>query len=144
MDNFLGKSVLTGLLICVCALAASAQKIDEQELKVDIGKISNSAVQLSKLDPVTFKYDVAKFKHLKLPAGKQYGFLASNVQSEFPAMVHEAAKVYESGKNNSKVAKYEEVQTAYLIPLLVAAVKEQQAEIELLKQEVKLLKAKSK
>jgi len=132
------------LLLSACAITASAQKINEQELKVNVGKISNSTQQLKNLEPVTFKYDVDKYKHLKLPAGEQYGFLASNVQPEFPAMVYEASKMYESGKNNSKVAKYNEVQTENLIPVLVAAIKEQQAEIELLKQEVKLLKAKSK
>ena len=132
------------LLLSACAITASAQKINEQELKVNVGKISNSTQQLNNLEPVTFNSDVDKYKHLKLPAGEQYGFLASNVQPEFPAMVYEASKMYESGKNNSKVAKYNEVQTENLIPVLVAAIKEQQAEIELLKQEVKLLKAKSK
>lgn len=144
MNNLFFKGAVMSLLLSACAVTASAQKIDEQELKVNIGKISNSTRQLKKLQPVTFRYDVNKYKHLKLPAGEQYGFLASNVQPEFPAMVYEAAKVYESGKNTSKVAKYDEVQTADLIPVLVAAIKEQQAEIELLKQQVKLLKAKSK
>lgn len=144
MNNPLFKGAVMSLLLSACAVTASAQKIDEQELKVNVGKISNSTRQLVKLEPVTFKYDVSKYKHLKLPAGEQYGFLASNVQPEFPAMVYEAAKVYESGKNSSKVAKYNEVQTADLIPVLVAAIKEQHAEIELLKREIKLLKAKSK
>jgi len=138
------RGAAVALLLSACAITASAQKINEQELKVNVGKISNSTQQLKNLEPVTFKYDVDKYKHLKLPAGEQYGFLASNVQPEFPAMVYEASKMYESGKNNSKVAKYNEVQTENLIPVLVAAIKEQQAEIELLKQEVKLLKAKSK
>lgn len=138
------KGAFAGLLLSACAITASAQKINEQELKVNVGRISNSTQHLKNLEPVTFKYDVSKYKHLKLPAGEQYGFLASNVQPEFPAMVYEASKIYESGKNNSKTATYNEVQTENLIPVLVAAIKEQQAEIELLKQEVKLLKAKSR
>lgn len=142
MNYPLFKGAMMALLLSACAITASAQKINEQELKVNVGKISNSTQHLKNLEPVTFKYDVDKYKHLKLPAGEQYGFLASNVQPEFPAMVYEASKVYESGKNNSKVAKYNEVQTENLIPVLVAAIKEQQAEIELLKQEIKLLKAK--
>ncbi|TCC96990.1 tail fiber domain-containing protein [Pedobacter hiemivivus] len=144
MKYLIFKGAFMALLLSASTLTVSAQKIDEQELKVSVGKISNSTQHLKNLEPVTFKYDVNKYKHLKLPAGEQYGFLASNVQPEFPAMVYEASKVYESGKNNSKVAKYNEVQTADLIPVLVAAIKEQQAEIELLKNEVKLLKAKSK
>lgn len=142
MNHPLFKGAMMGLLLSACAITASAQKINEQELKVNVGKIENSTQHLKNLEPVTFKYDVDKYKHLKLPAGEQYGFMASNVQPEFPAMVYEASKVYESGKNNSKVAKYNAVQTEHLIPVLVAAIKEQQAEIELLKQEIKLLKAK--
>lgn len=138
------KGSVMGLLLSACALTVSAQQIDEQELKVSVDKISNSTQQLKNLEPVTFKYDVGKYKYLKLPAGEQYGFLASNVQPEFPAMVYEASKIYDVSKNNSKVARYNEVHTENLIPVLVAAIKEQQAEIELLKKEVQLLKQKSK
>lgn len=144
MKYLLIKGSVTGLLLAAATLTASAQKINEQELKVNVGKIANSTQHLKNLEPVTFKYDVSKYKHLKLPEGEQYGFMASNVQPEFPAMVYEASKTYESGKNNSRVARYNEVQTENLIPVLVAAIKEQQAEIELLKKEVQLLKAKSK
>ncbi|MDR6782374.1 hypothetical protein ABIE26_001138 [Pedobacter africanus] len=144
MNYPLFKGSVMGLLLGAATLTASAQKINEQELKVNVGKIANSTQQLKNLEPVTFKYDVSKYKHLRLPAGEQYGFMASNVQPEFPGMVYEASKTYEAGKNNSKVARYNEVQTENLIPVLVAAIKEQQAEIELLKKEVQLLKEKSK
>ena len=144
MNYPLFRGSVMGLLLGIASLTASAQKINEQELKVNVGKISNPTQHLKNLEPVTYQYDVNKYKYLKLPAGEQYGFMASNVQPEFPAMVYEASKVYEAGKNNSKVARYNEVQTENLIPVLVAALKEQQAEIELLKKEVELLKAKSK
>jgi len=138
------KGAVLGILLSAAAFSVNAQKIEEQELKVNVDKISNSTEHLKNLQPVTFKYDVQKYKHLKLPAGEQYGFLASNVQSEYPAMVYETTKMYNQGKNNSKVARYSEVQSENLIPVLVAAIKEQQAEIELLKKELNLLKEKSK
>lgn len=138
------KGAGIGLLFTAFTLSANAQKIDEQQLKIKIGKIENSTQHLKNLEPVTFKYDVDKYKYLKLPVGEQYGFLASNVRPEFPEMVYEASKVYNEGKNNSKVARYNEVNTESMIPLLVAAIKEQQAEIELLKKELNILKEKSK
>lgn len=144
MSYFLIKGSAMALLLSSAMLSVNAQKIDEQELKVNVGKIANSTQHLQNLEPVTYNYDLNKYKHLKLPAGEQYGFLASNVQSEFPAMVYEASKSYEAGKNNSKIAKYNEVQIENLIPVLVAAIKEQQAEIEQLKKEVLLLKDKSR
>ncbi|HKG06253.1 MAG TPA: hypothetical protein VKB19_07345 [Pedobacter sp.] len=140
----LGKSALFGLLLSVCAFSANAQKIDEKELKVEVQKVSGSTQQLISLEPVKFRYDVKKYKHLGLPAGSQYGFLASNVQSSFPDLVHETSKQVPSGKNSSKVASYNEVDNNDLIPVLVAAIKEQQAEIENLKKEVGLLKQKAK
>lgn len=138
------KGSAMGLLLAAFTMTASAQKIEEQQLKINVGKVENPTQQLKNLEPVTFKYDVEKYKHLKLPAGEQIGFMASNVQSEFPALVYETSKVYTEGKNNAKVAKYNEVNTESMIPLLVAALKEQQAEIEVLRKELNLLKDKSK
>jgi len=138
------KGSLLGIGLMTCTLVANAQKIEEQELKVNVGKITNSTQHLKNLEPVTFQYDVSKYKHLKLPAGEQYGFLASNVQPEFPNLVYEASKIYTAGKNTTKTARYSEVQTENLIPVLVAAMKEQQAEIELLRRELNQLKARSK
>lgn len=134
------KGPALGFLIAICGFTASAQKIEEQNLKVNVTELSSPLQQLKDLKPVTFKYDNTKFKHLNLSGTTQYGFLASNVQSQFPGIVYEASKVYESGKNNSKVAKYDEVNNEALIPILVAAIKEQQAQIELLKSELNQMK----
>ncbi|WP_316751575.1 tail fiber domain-containing protein [Pedobacter gandavensis] len=138
------KTAAFGLVLTAFAMSASAQKINEKELKVNVDKIANSTQQLKNLEPVTFQYDTKKFNYLELPAGAQYGFLVSNVLPEFPEMVAEVSKQYNAGKNDSKVVKYSEVQAESLIPVLVAAIKEQQAQIDLLKKELDLLKAKSK
>jgi hypothetical protein len=137
---FLGKVSMVGILLSAVAFGANAQNIEENELKIGVGKISNSTQQLVNLQPVTFKYDVQKFKHLNLPAGEQYGFLASDMAAAFPGLVKQTAKQYPAGKNNHKVATYSEVDTKELIPVLVAAIKEQQAEIENLKLQLNQLK----
>lgn len=142
MNKSIIKLTLIALFVSLSTIAVKAQKIDEKELKVNVDKITNSTDQLRKLQPVTFNYDVNKYKHLSLPSGNQYGFIASNVESEFPHLVYEASKVYTASKNTSKVAKYNEVNTESLIPVLVAAINEQQEQIDLLKKELELLKAK--
>ncbi|WGQ09941.1 tail fiber domain-containing protein [Pedobacter gandavensis] len=142
--KILVKTAVFGLVLTASAMGASAQKINEKELKVNVDKISTATQQLKNLEPVTFNYDTKKFNYLELPTGGQYGFLVSNVLPEFPQMVTEVSKQYNAGKNDSKVVKYNEVQSEHLIPVLVAAIKEQQAEIELLKKELHLLKEKSK
>ena len=141
---FLGKAAIVAVLLSAAALNANAQKIQEQELKINVAEISNPVKQLINLEPITFKYDVSKFNHLKLPAGSQYGFKTDDVKTEFPAMVSETGKVYQAGKNNSKVARYDEVETQSLIPVLVAAIKEQQEQIDQLKRELSQLKQHAK
>ena len=135
-----GKSAFCGLLLFACALTANAQKIDEKELKVEVQKVSGATQQLVSLQPVKFRYDIKKYKYLNLPEGNQYGFLSNNVQTALPDLVHETSKQVPAGKNNTKVASYDEVDSKDLIPLLVGAIKEQQAQIEQLKTEVEQLK----
>ena len=38
---FNNKSLLSGLIIAVCAVSASAQKIDDKQLKVGVAEINN-------------------------------------------------------------------------------------------------------
>lgn len=142
MKKFLLKGFYALLLTIGSTYAVQAQQVNEEDLKINITKISNSTEQLKNLEPIAFNYDTNKFKNLDLPNGDQYGFLASNVETTFPNMVQTSAKVYNAGKNNAKVAKYNEVDKESLIPMLVAAIKEQQEQIEALKQEVEALKAK--
>jgi|SRR5690606_2634793 len=137
------KGTFALLLTCGLLNVTHAQQVSEEELKINVAKISNSTEQLKSLEPVVYDYDTNKFKKLELPSGKQYGFLASNMKEVFPNMVQASSKVYLSGKNASKVARYNEVDTESLIPVLVAAIKEQQEQIEALKKEVEQLKSKA-
>jgi hypothetical protein len=141
MKYFL-KSSLTGLFVLAAISTVSAQKIDDQDLKVNVDGITNSTEKLMKLNPVTFNYDLEKYPELKLSAGKQYGFLADNVQAEFPGMVYETVKNYPAGKNTDKIVRYNDVSHADLVPILVQAIKDQQQEIDLLKKEISSLKQK--
>lgn len=126
------------------SLDSSAQKISEQELKTNVTDISSATAKVMNLKAVTFQYDVKKYNNLKFPAGMQYGLLAEQVKPEFPELVNERAKSYSAGKNAFRVAKYDEVENAQLIPVLVAAIQEQQEQISLLKKELENLKESRK
>jgi hypothetical protein len=138
---FKAKSLVTGLLLTICAASASAQKIDEQQLKTGIAEISNPLQYLESLKPITFKYDSSKFKDLKLSTATQHGFLAQEFKLQHPELVFEAFKTFPAGKGNTRTVRYDEVSNESLIPVLVAAIKEQQAQIEALKQQLNQLKA---
>jgi len=134
---------ITALLILIAVTCdVKAQQINEQDLKVKITDINSPTARLMTLKPVTFQYDNKKFGFLKLPAGSQFGFMAANVQPVFPELVEKNFAVYPLGKNNTTSVSYEEVDHNKLIPVLVAAIQEQQEEINLLKIEIEQLRDK--
>ena len=139
---FYTRSLVAGLLLTACAVTANAQKIDEQQLKTNVAEIANPLQYLETLKPITFKYDGAKFKDLKLSPVTQHGFLAQDFKTQHPELVFEAFKTYPAGKGSTKTIRYDEVSNDSLIPVLVAAIKEQQAQIEALKQQVSQMKSK--
>ena len=138
---FKTKGLVTGLLLTLCAASASAQKIDEQQLKTGIAEISNPLQYLESLKPITFKYDNSKFMDLKLSTATQHGFLAQDFKLQHPELVFEAFKTFQVGKGNTRTVRYDEVSNESLIPVLVAAIKEQQAQIEALKRQLNQMKA---
>lgn len=139
MQKLVSKLYL-GLALLLVVQVSRAQSLTEKELKVEVNKIENSTLKLKSLQPVTFKYNIDKYKHLKLPKGDQYGFMVENVEQVFPAMVYESSVIHNPSKGNSKVAKYKDINKDELIPVLVEAIKEQQDQIDALKKELQELK----
>jgi hypothetical protein len=135
------KGFFYSFLMILFSLSAYAQKLEEKDLKLNVSKISNSSAQLGKLEPVTFQY--VQKKDLKFPIGTQYGFSTEQFDPS-SVLIKRSSRMYEAGKNNMKVARYDEVDVDKLIPLMVSAIKEQQAEIEELKSQLNLLKSQAK
>jgi hypothetical protein len=97
----------------------------DERLKVDIKKIVNPLESLKKLDAVTytFKQDIMVDKlgsptKLNLPTEKQYGFIAQEVQKNFPELVKEG------------IGGYLALNYTEFIPMLVAGITKQQEQIE--------------
>jgi hypothetical protein len=140
--EFRFKSITALLFLSALTCSVKAQKINEQDLKVKVAGISSPTARLMTLKPVTFQYDNKKFGFLKLPEGNQFGFITASVQPVFPDLVAKNFAVYSLGKNNTVSANYDDVDHQKLIPVLVAAIQEQQEEINLLKKEIEQLKDK--
>lgn len=130
------------LLTSLCAYQiSSAQQINEKDLKINVQEIGSVASKISALTPVSYSYNTKDFKKLALPEETQYGFLAEQVSPLFPHVVKPSSKIYTQSKNSTRVAKISEVDHSELIPLLVAAIKEQQAQIEELEKRLDELKS---
>ena len=122
----------------------SAQAITDADVKRNISTINNPLKSILKLEPRVFEYETDKFKTLRLKEGRQYGFLAENMQEVFPGMVSSKHVNYMYGKNTYRQASIQTVDEVSLIPVLVASIQELHLEIENLKKELHSLRSKDK
>ncbi|HRO45797.1 tail fiber domain-containing protein [Agriterribacter sp.] len=126
--------------LLITAAAGYGQDIPDHSIKKNIEAINDPLHKITQLDPKQFEYNAGSFKHLRLKAGKQYGFIAEDIQAVFPHLVNEKPVSYRYGKNVYRNATIKTIDETGLIPVLVASIKEQQHEIEKLKSEMLELK----
>lgn len=134
------KKAVLSISFVLISVVLFAQDLEDTKIKKNIEPIDNPLQRLIQLEPKKFEYKVSDYKHLKLQPGAQYGFMAEDLQSVFPDLVKEKSVNYMFGKNVYRNATIKTIDEASLIPVLVASIKEQQAEIEKLKMEVLQLK----
>lgn len=132
------------LLFVFAFNTASAQSLPDSIIKTDIQPIEAPLKRLMNLQPKTFSYNTQQFRHLSLPGGQHHGFLASEVQNVFPGLVSQRQVRYSFGKNLFKDAYIPQVDEKALVPILVAAVKELNGEVERLKAELQAIKSSSR
>ena len=96
--------------------------------KKDIKPLENSLSKILSLQGVNFNWRKDEYPELKFSDGVQVGFIAQDVEKVFPEVVT-------TDNNGYKGISYERI-----IPMLTAAIQEQQKQIEELKSEIKELK----
>ena len=121
------------LILCVCLSSVYGQDVSDKSIKKNVTPIPNSLQKLLLLEPATFEYDTNSFRNLKLKHGKQYGFLAENVQEVFPSLVSTKHVSYMFGKNAHREQRIHTIDETSLIPVMVSAIQELHNEIEKLK-----------
>lgn len=130
------KKAILSLSFVFVSVVLFAQDLPDTKIKKNIEPIDNPLQRLIQLEPKKYEYNVGDYKHLKLQHGSQYGFIAEDIQSVFPDLVKERSVNYMFGKNVYRNSTIKTVDETSLIPILVASIKEQQAEIEKLKIQV--------
>ena len=123
----------------------------DRKLKDDILPLSNAISLIKALKPSTYTYKTAEFNQMELPEGTQFGLIADEVKAVFPSMVRQVVQParYEnddtrSGKILSDEVSFEAVNYTAMIPVLIAAMQEQQAMIEAQQKRIAELEAKIK
>ncbi len=100
-------------------------RLSDKGLKQDVSGIGSALAGVLALRGVTFRYNTTKYPKLGLSDQPQIGFLAQELEQVFPQLVT-------TGKDGLKAVNYYE-----LVPVLVEAIKQQQAMIEDLQAQVK-------
>ena len=102
----------------------------DERLKRGIAPLSGSLNKVMALRPSSYYFDNSILPVKGLPKDKQFGLLAGDVESVFPELVHEVpiAAGDDKGENSSQET-FRSVNYVGLIPVLVGAIKEQQAQI---------------
>ncbi len=113
-----------------------SQNIPEQDLKKNVLPILNGLSYVQQLEPKMYQYDTKRYNKLNLPSGQQFGFLAEDVQKVLPDLVNSESKSYMVAKNTYRNTTLKNTDLESMIPLLVAAIKEQQKQIDELKRQL--------
>ncbi|MGJ7031782.1 tail fiber domain-containing protein [Niabella hirudinis] len=140
MNHKIVVRALGAFIFLSLTAVAGAQTLTDKELKTRVTEIENPLQKIVQLEPRQFEYKAKDYKYLKLAEGAQYGFMDDNMKKVFPGLVKEKKVSYMFGKNAYRDVKVPTIDEAGLIPVLVASIKQQQQEIEMLKSELLKLK----
>jgi hypothetical protein len=120
-----GSATLTGVLV---------QGVSDERFKKNIKPISNALEKIKSINGYTFEYDLENEDLTYIPKlGRDIGVIAQEIEKIIPEAVS-LAPIDRNDQGNSKSGKnYLTVNYEKIIPLLIQAIKEQQAEIDILK-----------
>jgi trimeric autotransporter adhesin len=102
----------------------------DEKLKENIQPIENSLDKIMQLDVMTYNYKTSGFPEMNLPTDRQNGFTAQNLESVFPELVK-----FNPAKKEQPV-DFKAVNYTGLIPVLTAAIQEQQVLIEKMQKKI--------
>ena len=100
------------------AYSTGSWSSSDASFKKNISTIGNSLDRLMKIRGTRFEFRNDEFKDYQFAKGPQYGFIAQELEKEFPEIVKTEGDGYKSVNYNG------------MIPVLLEAVKEQQKQIE--------------
>lgn len=104
----------------------------DRKLKDNIVPLNNALGIIQNLHPATYTYKVKEYEQMQLPTGLQYGLIADEVQEVMPGAIKKAIQPAEYADRNPKATKltdaveFNAVNYTEMIPVLIAAMKEQQ------------------
>jgi len=109
----------------------------DERLKEDIKPLTGVLDKLMKVSVNTYNFK-SEYSSMNLPQGKQYGYLAQNVESIFPELVKNTA---DKTKDQAKPFIYKTVNYIGMVPILTKALQEEHEQRMKTEEEINILKA---
>lgn len=110
--------------------------VSDIRTKTGVLAIEDASAIINKLRPVHYQFAKNKFESLDLPEGKQYGFVAQEVEKILPELVSISAETEVDGETSSLKG----VNYIQMIPVLTQAMQEQHDVIQKQQDEINELK----
>lgn len=137
-----GGAAWAGYFVGDVYISGTLSQPSDERKKENVQNLSGATGLLMRLRPTTYNY--IDDPEMSLPRGKQYGFIAQEIAQVFPDLVSpvevlSAPQVIGEDGETSEPEVLETIQSVNytaLIPVLVQAIQEQQAEIDALKAEL--------
>ena len=123
---FRGDLQVTGIAV----VPGSIWTPSDENLKENIAELSNASAVIAQLNPKSYNFRADALPQVGLSSGPQYGFLAQELEQVIPEAVKDLtfqAQMDSMGQEIYPAVASKIVNTNMVIPFLVAAVKEQQA-----------------
>jgi hypothetical protein len=110
-----------------CAYSVGSYQAADASLKREIQPLTNAVDKLKQLKPVVYNFNTEENPNMNLPADRQMGFNAQDIEKVMPELVKEIkdlSTAMETGKAED-IRSFKAVNYVNLIPLLVSAVQDQ-------------------
>lgn len=119
--------------------ASGTYSSSDVKLKRDIKPLVSALDKLNLLKPSSYDYKTDEYRDMNLPEGKQMGLIAQDLEKVFPELVREVNNTEVKDKDGKTIRQeqhFKAVNYTGLIPVLIAAIQEQQKNIEELKKQL--------
>ncbi len=117
-----------------CWLTGNDNFASDKKFKKDIQPVENALATIMQLQSKTYLFkSKEEFPTFNFPEGKQYGFIAQELEEVLPNLVNETinpAQYDKDGNITADAVQFKGVEYVELIPILTAGIQEQQAIIE--------------
>jgi len=124
---FNGVVKATGKMICT-----ELHQVSDASLKTDVAELTGAMAVVNELRPTTYHFAAPAGLDIDLPTQLQYGFLAQEVEEVLPSLVGRSTFLGEVDSLGNVLSAQSTVRTLNyqgLVPVVVAALKEQHATI---------------